>query len=82
MSVPSIRPLLPPLASPSLRSETRPETNSPPDSLYEGAFLRAVMTFPPDFPLRPPKMKFLTEMWHPNGALPAPCDSVRRLNTG
>lgn len=25
------------------------------------------MTFPPDFPLRPPKMKFLTEMWHPNG---------------
>ncbi|POY72863.1 hypothetical protein BMF94_4118 [Rhodotorula taiwanensis] len=38
----------------------------PPDSLYEGAFLRATLTFPPDFPLRPPKMKFLTEMWHPN----------------
>lgn len=81
MSVPSIRPLLPPLAPPSSagnRTRTRLR-NSPPDSLYEGAFLRAVMTFPPDFPLRPPKMKFLTEMWHPNGALPAPCDSVRLL---
>lgn len=30
------------------------------------------MTFPPDFPLRPPKMKFLTEMWHPNGTHGAP----------
>ncbi|KDE04343.1 ubiquitin-conjugating enzyme E2 G1 [Microbotryum lychnidis-dioicae p1A1 Lamole] len=38
----------------------------PPDTLYEGAFLRATLTFPQDFPLRPPKMKFLTEMWHPN----------------
>ncbi|SGY63150.1 BQ5605_C007g04778 [Microbotryum silenes-dioicae] len=40
----------------------------PPDTLYEGAFLRATLTFPQDFPLRPPKMKFLTEMWHPNSA--------------
>ncbi|GAA5850126.1 hypothetical protein JCM3766R1_006933 [Sporobolomyces carnicolor] len=38
----------------------------PPDTLYEGGFFRALLTFPPDFPLRPPKMKFLTEMWHPN----------------
>ncbi|GAA5843056.1 hypothetical protein JCM11251_002718 [Rhodosporidiobolus azoricus] len=38
----------------------------PADTLYEGAFLRAQLHFPPDFPLRPPKMKFLTEMWHPN----------------
>jgi ubiquitin-conjugating enzyme E2 G1 len=38
----------------------------PPDTLYEGGFFRATLNFPPDFPLRPPKMKFLTEMWHPN----------------
>ena len=40
--------------------------NSPPDTLYEGGFFRATMSFPQDFPLNPPKMKFLTEMWHPN----------------
>ncbi|GAA5943056.1 uncharacterized protein JCM15063_006287 [Sporobolomyces koalae] len=38
----------------------------PTDTLYEGGFYRALLTFPQDFPLRPPKMKFLTEMWHPN----------------
>ena len=38
----------------------------PPDTLYEGGFFRATMSFPQDFPLNPPKMKFLTEMWHPN----------------
>jgi len=38
----------------------------PPDTLYEGAFLRARLSFPKDFPLNPPKMKFLSEMWHPN----------------
>ncbi|KPV71990.1 uncharacterized protein RHOBADRAFT_66976 [Rhodotorula graminis WP1] len=41
-------------------------SHSPPDTLYEGGFFRALLSFPPDFPLRPPKMKFLTEMWHPN----------------
>jgi len=38
----------------------------PPDTLYEGAFLKARMSFPPEFPLRPPKVKFVTPMWHPN----------------
>ncbi|GAA5834199.1 hypothetical protein JCM5353_006948 [Sporobolomyces roseus] len=38
----------------------------PQDTLYEGGFFRALLNFPQDFPLRPPKMKFLTEMWHPN----------------
>ncbi|GAA6056362.1 hypothetical protein JCM3770_005967 [Rhodotorula araucariae] len=38
----------------------------PPDTLYEGGFFRALLKFPDDFPLRPPKMRFLTEMWHPN----------------
>lgn len=38
----------------------------PPDTLYEGGFLRAELIFPPEYPLMPPKMKFLTPMWHPN----------------
>ena len=50
---------------------------SPPDTLYEGGFFRALLSFPPDFPLRPPKMKFLTEMWHPNSASPPLCPSPR-----
>lgn len=33
----------------------------------EGGFFRAILTFPSDYPLRPPKMKFISQMWHPNG---------------
>lgn len=33
----------------------------------EGGFFKANLTFPHDYPLRPPKMKFITEIWHPNG---------------
>lgn len=45
---------------------TRPTSCRPADTLYEGAFLRATLSFPQDFPLNPPKMKFISEMWHPN----------------
>eukprot|EP01102_Stenamoeba_stenopodia_P014881 TRINITY_DN500_c0_g1_i1.p1 TRINITY_DN500_c0_g1~~TRINITY_DN500_c0_g1_i1.p1 ORF type:complete len:154 (-),score=34.12 TRINITY_DN500_c0_g1_i1:439-900(-) len=38
----------------------------PPDTLYEGGVFKAIMTFPPDYPQQPPKMKFLSELWHPN----------------
>ncbi|GAA98889.1 hypothetical protein E5Q_05577 [Mixia osmundae IAM 14324] len=38
----------------------------PADTLYEGGFLRARMSFPEEFPLMPPKLKFVTPMWHPN----------------
>ncbi|KAI0033038.1 ubiquitin-conjugating enzyme/RWD-like protein [Vararia minispora EC-137] len=38
----------------------------PPDTLYEGGFFKARLTFPPEFPLLPPEMKFITPMWHPN----------------
>ncbi|KAH3757074.1 ubiquitin-conjugating enzyme [Pelomyxa schiedti] len=38
----------------------------PPDTIYEGGFFHARLTFPPDYPLNPPKMKFITEIWHPN----------------
>ncbi|KAF8975750.1 Ubiquitin-conjugating enzyme E2 15, partial [Haplosporangium bisporale] len=38
----------------------------PQDTLYEGGFFRAIMTFPQDYPLMPPKLKFTTDMYHPN----------------
>ena len=38
----------------------------PEDTIYEGGFFKAILTFPPDFPQNPPEMKFITEMWHPN----------------
>lgn len=38
----------------------------PPDTLYEGAFLKARLVFPVEYPLLPPKMRFVSKMWHPN----------------
>ena len=38
----------------------------PEDTLYEGGFFKAILTFPEDFPQSPPEMKFVTEMFHPN----------------
>ncbi|KAF8486991.1 ubiquitin-conjugating enzyme [Russula ochroleuca] len=38
----------------------------PPDTLYEGGFFKARLTFPPEYPDLPPKMRFITHMWHPN----------------
>lgn len=32
----------------------------------EGGFFKAHLNFPKEYPLRPPKMKFVTEIWHPN----------------
>ena len=34
--------------------------------MYEGGIFQAEMTFPQDFPLQPPELKFISEMWHPN----------------
>mmetsp|Transcript_15110 Transcript_15110/g.36553 ORF Transcript_15110/g.36553 Transcript_15110/m.36553 type:complete len:166 (-) Transcript_15110:185-682(-) len=38
----------------------------PPDTIYEGGFFVANMSFPPDYPNKPPSVKFVSEMWHPN----------------
>eukprot|EP00047_Mylnosiga_fluctuans_P001695 m.221492 g.221492 ORF g.221492 m.221492 type:complete len:166 (-) comp10599_c0_seq1:80-577(-) len=38
----------------------------PPDTPYEGGFFKAIMTFPKEYPLLPPKMQFITEIYHPN----------------
>jgi len=36
------------------------------DPQYEGGFFNAVMSFPEDYPNRPPCVRFTSEMWHPN----------------
>merc|ERR1711966_145683 len=38
----------------------------PDGTLYEGGFFKARLVFPKDFPNKPPKMTFESEMWHPN----------------
>jgi ubiquitin-conjugating enzyme E2 G1 len=35
----------------------------------EGGFFKARLSFPPEFPLLPPKMRFITPMWHPNSTV-------------
>ena len=41
--------------------------SGPEDSPFEGGVFVAELVFPLDYPLSPPKMKFTSEMFHPNG---------------
>ena len=41
----------------------------PEDTPFEGGIYPAELKFPKDYPLNPPKMKFMGEIWHPNGAI-------------
>lgn len=34
---------------------------------FEGGVFPAELKFPKDYPLAPPTMRFLTDVWHPNG---------------
>jgi ubiquitin-conjugating enzyme E2 G2 len=36
------------------------------DTIYEDGIFIATLTFPKDYPLSPPIMKFTSEIWHPN----------------
>jgi len=38
----------------------------PSDTLYEGGFFKCHLEFPTEYPLRPPKLKVITDIWHPN----------------
>eukprot|EP00299_Pterocystis_sp_00344_P005910 c17658_g1_i1.p1 GENE.c17658_g1_i1~~c17658_g1_i1.p1 ORF type:complete len:169 (-),score=32.45 c17658_g1_i1:88-594(-) len=38
----------------------------PPETLYEGGFFKGILTFPSDYPIKPPVMRFTCEMFHPN----------------
>ena len=39
---------------------------STPNSISEGGFFTANMSFPQDYPNKPPAVKFVSDMWHPN----------------
>ena len=39
---------------------------------FEGGVFPAELKFPKDYPLAPPSMRFLGEVWHPNGLFPFP----------
>lgn len=38
----------------------------PPDSPYEGATFILDIILPKDYPMAPPRIKFVTKIWHPN----------------
>ena len=38
----------------------------PDDTPYAGGTFKVDITIPGDYPFAPPKMKFITKMWHPN----------------
>lgn len=43
---------------------------------FEGGMFPAELKFPKDYPLAPPSMKFLGEIWHPNGKLAVLSDTA------
>ena len=38
----------------------------PQDTLFEGGFFKCHLIFPKEYPQRPPKMKVISDIWHPN----------------
>ncbi|KAL3318605.1 Ubiquitin-conjugating enzyme E2 G2 [Cichlidogyrus casuarinus] len=38
----------------------------PPDTPFEGGVFKAELIFPPKYPISPPKMRFLSKIFHPN----------------
>lgn len=40
--------------------------NGSPDTPYEGGYFQIDIVMPPEYPYKPPKMKFDTRIWHPN----------------
>lgn len=41
-------------------------SRGPEGTCFEGGVFPSRLTFPPDYPLSPPKMKFTCDLFHPN----------------
>ena len=48
---------------------------------FEGGIFPAELKFPKDYPLAPPKMTFLGEIFHPNGKPPGTHSIIQRLTS-
>ena len=58
-----------------------PEPKTMANNATLGGCFRAKMTFPPNYPLYPPKMKFETPIFHPNGKFTTIRGTIRRLTS-
>merc|ERR1712116_77192 len=47
-------------------SELKGEIAGPPDTPYEGARFQLEIKIPETYPFNPPKVRFITKIWHPN----------------
>ena len=47
-------------------SQLRGEISGPPDTPYEGGHFVLDIKIPETYPFNPPKVRFLTRIWHPN----------------
>ncbi|CAJ0922330.1 unnamed protein product [Ranitomeya imitator] len=47
-------------------SELRGEIAGPPDTPYEGGRYQLEIKIPETYPFNPPKVRFITKIWHPN----------------
>jgi|SouAtlMetagenome_1021521.scaffolds.fasta_scaffold115219_1 ubiquitin-protein ligase len=50
----------------------------PADTPWEGGIFSLRMTFCDQYPDKPPKVRFTTKVFHPNGVWPVPFSVVRR----
>lgn len=62
-------------------SEFMSEPKITANNATSGGCFRAKMTFPPNYPLYPPKMKFETPIFHPNGKSPGTRSIIQRLTS-
>lgn len=47
-------------------TELKGEIGGPPDTPYEGGTFHLEIKIPETYPFNPPKVKFMTKIWHPN----------------
>ena len=47
--------------------------SGPEGTSFDGGVFVTELIFPTDYPLSPPKMRFISDMFHPNGELHETC---------